>query len=81
MKYAWVIPLKDKKGISITNALQNILDESNRKPIKIWVDKSNEFYNRSMKSVLQNSNIEMYSTNNEKKIVIAERFVRTFINT
>ena len=81
VKYAWVIPLKDKKGISITNALQNILDESNRKPIKIWVDKSNEFYNRSMKSVLQNSNIEMYSTNNEKKIVIAERFVRTFINT
>ena len=81
MKYAWVIPLKDKKGISITNAFQNILDESNRKPIKIWIDKSNEFYNRSMKSVLQNSNIEMYSTNNEKKIVIAERFARTFINT
>ena len=49
-KYAWVIPLKDKKGITITNAFQKILDESNRKPSKIWIDKGSEFYNRSMKS-------------------------------
>ena len=42
-KYAWVIPLKDKKGISIVNALQIILKESNRKPNKIWVDKGSEF--------------------------------------
>ena len=39
-----------KKGITITNAFQNILDESNRKPNKIWVDKGSDFYNRSMKS-------------------------------
>ena len=45
-----VIPLKDKKGTTITNAFQNILKESNRKPNKIWVDKGSEFYNRSMKS-------------------------------
>ena len=38
-KYAWVVPLKDKKGITITNAFQKILKESNRKPNKIWVDK------------------------------------------
>ena len=44
-KHAWVIPLKDKKGISIVNAFQKILKESNRKPNKIWVDKGNEFYN------------------------------------
>ena len=44
-KYAWVIPLKDKKGISIVNAFQIILKESNRKPNKIWVDKGSEFYN------------------------------------
>ena len=49
-KYAWVIPLKDKKGITITNAFSKILDKSNRKPNKIWVDKSSEFYNRPMKS-------------------------------
>ena len=49
-KYAWVIPLKDKRGITITNAFQKILDESNRKPNKIWVDKVSKFHNRSMKS-------------------------------
>ena len=49
-KYACVIPLKDKKGITITNAFQKILKESNRKPNKIWVDKGSEFYNKSMKS-------------------------------
>ena len=48
-KYAWAIPLKDKKGIIITNAFQKILDESNFKPNEIWVDKGSEFYNRSMK--------------------------------
>ena len=51
-KYAWVIPLKDKKGITMTNGFQNILDESNRKPNKIWVDIDSEFYKRSMKSWL-----------------------------
>ena len=49
-KYAWVIPLKGKNGITITNALQKILDESQCKPNKIWVDKDNEFCNKSMKS-------------------------------
>ena len=45
-KYAWVVPLKDKKGISIVNAFQKI-EESDRKPNKIWVDKGSEFYNNS----------------------------------
>ena len=48
-KYAWVVPLKDKKGVSIVNAFQKILKESNRKPNKIWVDKGSEFYNNSFK--------------------------------
>ena len=48
-KYAWVIPLIDKKGIKITNAFQKILDKSN----KVWVDEGSEFYNRSMKSWLK----------------------------
>ena len=51
-KYAWVIPLKDTKGITITNAFQKFLKEYNRKQNKIWVDKSSRFYNRSMKSLL-----------------------------
>ena len=49
-KYSWVVPLKDKKGVRIVNACQKILDESKRKPNKIWVDKGSEFYNKSMKS-------------------------------
>ena len=69
---------KDKKGIMITNAFQKILDQSNRKPNKIWVDKGSEFYNRSMKSQLEKKGIEMYSTHNEEKSVFAERFIRTF---
>ena len=52
-KYAWGIHSKDKKGITITNAFQKILDESKRKPNKIWVHKGSEFYNRLMKSWLE----------------------------
>ena len=52
-KYALVIPLKDKKGIAITNAFQKILDESNCKSNKIWVHRGSEFYNRSIKSWLE----------------------------
>ena len=46
-KYAWVVPLKDKKGVSIVDAFQKILDDSNKKPNKIWVDKGSGFYNNS----------------------------------
>ena len=76
-KYACVAPLKDKKGISIVTAFQSILKQSNRKPNKIWVDKGSEFYNASFKKWLQDNDIVMYSTNNEGKSVIAERFIRT----
>ena len=79
-KYAWFVPLKDKKGVSIVNAFQSILKKSNRKPNKIWVDKGVEFYNRSMKSLLEKNDIEMYSTHNEGKSVAAERFIRTIKN-
>ena len=63
----WVIPLKDKKGTTVTNDFQKIFHESNLKPSKIWVDKGSEFYNRSMKSFLQNNNIEMCLMHNEGK--------------
>ena len=46
-KYPWVILLKDKKGITIADAFQKILKESNRRANKIWVDKGGEFYNNS----------------------------------
>ena len=50
IKPPWVVPLKDKKGTAITNTFEQILDESNLKPNKIWVDKGSKFYNRLMKS-------------------------------
>ena len=76
-KYAWVVPIKDKKGTTITNVFQNFFDKSRRKPNKIWVDKGNEFNIISVKSWLQDNNIEMYSILNEDKSVAAERFIRT----
>ena len=79
-KYAWVIPLKDKKGITITNAFQKILKESSRKSNKIWVQKGSELYHRSMKSWLEKNAIGIYSTDNEGKSLVAKRFIRTLKN-
>ena len=75
-KYAWVVPLKDNKGISIVKAFQIILKQSNRKPNKIWVDKGSEFYNAYFKKWLRDNDIVIYSTHNEGKSVVAERFIR-----
>ena len=50
---AWVIPLKDKKGIGIVNAFQNILNNSKRKPNKIWVDQGSELYSKFLKKWLK----------------------------
>ena len=69
--------MKDKKGITITNAFQNILKESNRIPNKEWVEKETEFYNSSFRKWLKDNDIEMYSIHNEGKSVVAERFIRT----
>ena len=72
--------LKDEKSITIPNAFQKMLQESNCKPSKIWVDKGSEFYNRLMKSLLQDNGIELYSAHNEGKFVITEIFIRTLKN-
>ena len=74
-KYAFVIPLKDKKGISIVNAF-NKIKQSERKPNKIWVDQGGEFYSKVFKKWLSDTDIIMYSTYNEGKSVVAERFIR-----
>ena len=71
-KYAWVIPSEDKKGIKITDAFQKILKEPSRKRNRIWADKDSEFYTID--------HIEMYSTHNEGKFVVSERFIRTLKN-
>ena len=71
-KYAWVVPLKDKRGISIANTFQKILDKLERKANKIWVDKGSEFYNGSFKKWFKDNYIEMYLVHNEGKLVVAE---------
>ena len=76
-KYAFVIPLENKKGICVTNGFNKIIKQSNRKPNKIWVDQGGEFYNNVFKKWLSDNDIIMYSTYNEGKSVVAERFIRT----
>ena len=76
-KYASIVPLKDKKSVSIVDAFQKVLDKSARNPNKIWADKGSEFYNNSFQKWLKDNDIEMYSITNKGKSVVAERFIRT----
>ena len=69
-KYGWIVPLKNKKGVSVAKALENIFQE--RKPGKLWTDKGAEFYNKDVKKLL-----DIYSTENEEKSSIVERWIRT----
>ena len=75
-KYAWVVPLKDKQGVSIVEAFQKILNKPGRKPNKISVDKGSDFYNNYFKKWLKDNDIEMYSTHNKGKFVVAEKCIR-----
>ena len=70
-KYGWIIPLKNKKGETVANALKDIFKEG-RKPGKLWTDKGREFYNKDVKDL-----VELYSTENEEKSSIVERWIRT----
>ena len=92
-KYAWAIPLKKKSGLSITNGFKIVLSEhpqggsEPRKPEKFWVDRGNEFYNKTFKSLLKEygtgkaaSGIELYSTYSDLKAVFIERFNRTLLH-
>ena len=79
-KYAWVVPLKDEKGVSIVNAFQSILNSSKTKPNETWVDQGSEFYNNLFKKWLKNNDIKMFSTFNEEKSAVAEKFIRALKN-
>ena len=75
-KYGWIIPLKDKKGESVTNAFKTIFNKG-RKPQYLWVDKGKEFYNKHLKDLLEKYNTQIYSTENEEKFSVVERWNRT----
>ena len=76
-KCAWVKPLKDKKDKKALNAFMEMVNDSNRKPNKFWVDQGRDFLNKLMQEWVDNNDILMYSTHNEGKLVIAERFIKT----
>ena len=76
-KDAWVAPLKGKTGTAIVNAFQGILNNSKRNANKIWVNQGSEFRNTSFKKWLKKIDIEMYSTYNEGKSVVAQRLIKT----
>ena len=76
-KYAWVLPLKDKKVWTIVSAFQKVLDKSAHKPNKIWIDQGSKFYNSFFTKWKKDNDIEMHSIQNEGKSVVAEKFIRT----
>ena len=69
--------MNNKKGVSIVNAFQKIINDSARKLNKIWVAKGSEVHNSSVKKWLKDNDIEIYSIHNEGKSVVAEGFIRT----
>lgn len=75
-KYAWVVPLNDKTGMSLIKAFKRILRDG-RKPRLLQTDKGTEFTNSRFQSFLKKENIEFFTTQNERKASVVERFNRT----
>ena len=71
-KYDWIVPLKDKKGETVTEAFKTIFKEG-RKPQYLWTDEGKEYYNKNMKELLEKNGITLYSTENEEKSSLCER--------
>ena len=78
-KFAWVVPLKNKQGLSLRKAMATIF-RTGRRPIKLQTDKGSEFYNRHVKDLLKDKEVHLFSTHNETKASIVERFNRTLKN-
>ena len=74
-KYGWAVPLKSKTGIAVTEALESIFKDHT--PKKLWVDQGNEFYNQVLEPVLKKHDIQIYSTHNDEKCSVVERWNRT----
>ena len=74
-KYGWIVPLKTKTGLEVSKAFESIFKKG--KPKKLWVDKGKEYYNKNMLDLLAKNNIEIYSTENEEKSSVCERWNRT----
>ena len=75
-KYGWIIPLKTKTGSEVADAFRTLF-ANNKPPAKLWTDKGTEFYNVNVKKVLNENNVSLYSTENEEKSSVVERWNRT----
>ena len=75
-KYGWIVPLKDKKGETVMQAFKKLFKDG-RKPEYLWTDKGKEYYNKNMRELLEKNNITLYSTENEEKSSVCERWNRT----
>ena len=75
-KYGWIVPLKDKKGETVAESFKTIFKED-RKPQYLWTDKGKEYYNKNMRELLEKNSITLYSTENEEKSSVYERWNRT----
>ena len=75
-KYGWIVPLKYKKGETVTEAFKTIFKEG-RKTQYLWTNKGKDYYNRDSKELLQKHNITLYSTENEEESSVCERWYRT----
>ena len=76
-RYAWARPLKTKQGSEVAMAIKDIFITSQRKPKRIQTDQGTEFYNRSVKQLLNENNIELFSVMSPKKCALVERWNRT----
>src|SRR5207244_3695191 len=76
-KYAWVKPLHDKTGHSITEAFSQIINESDRFPNKLQTDDGKEFKNREFQDFLKDKGIVFFTVPSDKKASVVERFNRT----
>ena len=75
-KYGWMLPIKNKTGECVAQAL-NIIFQQGRSPSRLWTDKGKEFYNRNVQNLLDKYKILLYSTENEEKASVVERWNRT----
>ena len=78
-KFGWIEPLTNKKGETVVKAFKNIL-KTGRKPQNLWTDNGVEFYNKNFKKLLEEEGINLFSTLNEEKSSVVERWNRTIKN-
>ena len=74
-KYGWAIPLKTKTGSEVARAFQDLWERQAASPQKLWTDKGKEF--KQMKDLPEKNNVHLYSTENEEKSSVVERWNRT----